>query len=79
MNENTSDRSPSATEELLAQFESLATAEKMEVLWDVVSWVSKDLSKFNDPVLERERDILDRICCNIDQHLEELKAIYGVG
>jgi hypothetical protein len=71
--------SPSIGEELLTTFEQLPTAKKMELLWDVVSLVSQDLSRFKDPVLERETDILDGICCNIDQRLEEIKAIYGVG
>ena len=78
MSENTSDRSPSTTEELLTQLESLTTAGKVELLWDVISLVSQDLSKFNDPVLEHETDILDSICCNIEQRLEEIAAVYGV-
>ena len=77
MSEGTSNQS-SSSEELLATFEQLPTAKKMELLWDVVSLVSQDLSRFKDPVLERETDIRDGICCNIDQRLEEIAAIYGV-
>ncbi len=75
---NASTSSPSSSEQLLAALESLTTAEKMEVLWDVVSLVSQDLGRFNDPVLEHETDILDSVCCNIQQRLEEIEAVYGV-
>jgi hypothetical protein len=49
----------------------------MELFWDIVSSLDQDLKRFNDPVLIRETDILDAICCNIDSRLEEIRAIYG--
>ncbi len=64
-------------EQFLATFEKLPTTQKMEAFWDLVTALSADLSRFNDPVLTRETDILDAICSNIDSRLEEIKAIYG--
>ncbi len=69
---------PTSEDLISTAFERLPTAKKMEVFWDIVSSLDQDLKRFSDPVLERETDILDAICCNIEQRLEEIKAVYGV-
>jgi hypothetical protein len=69
---------PTSEDLITTSFERLPTAKKMEVFWDIVSSLDQDLKRFSDPVLDRETDILDGICCNIEQRLEEIKAVYGV-
>ena len=74
MNDNT----PNPEDLLAAAFQRLSSAKKVEVFGELVYLLYEDLSKFNDPVLTRETDILDGISSNIESRLEEIKAVYGV-
>jgi hypothetical protein len=67
------------TEQLLSAFEQLPTAEKIELFEDIVCVLDTDLSRLKDPVLSNQSELLDIVCTNLTQRLEELRAIYGVG
>ena len=77
---NTPENQPSAptSEELLASaFERLLTSRKVEVFGELVYLLYEDLSKFNDPVLTDNADLLDTLHSNISSRLEEIEKIYG--
>jgi hypothetical protein len=80
MTENNAGEPSTHTSEglLLAGFERLPTAKKVSVFEDIIYALNEDLRRFNDPVLVHNLDILDGICCNIEQRLEEIKEIYGM-
>ncbi len=69
---------PTNQELLITAYEHLPTVDKVSVFEDIVCTLSADLARFDDPVLTRELDILDSIVGNIEQRLEEIKAVYGV-
>ena len=80
MNE-TPEKQPSAptSEELLTSaFERLSSERKVEVFGELIYLLYEDLStKFNDPVLINNADLLDTLHSNISSRLEEIAAIYG--
>jgi hypothetical protein len=64
---------------ITSAFEQLPRQKKVEVIQELAYILSQDLGHLNDPVLDRETDILCGLSDNIEQRLEEIKAIYGVG
>jgi len=68
---------PSSEELLAASFERLSSERKVEVFGELVYLLYEDLSKFNDPVLTNNADLLDTLHSNISSRLEEIAAIYG--
>lgn len=72
--------SESSTQDLITSaFEQLPRQKKVEVVQELAYLLSEDLSSLNDPVLDRETDVLCGICDNVERRLEEIKAVYGVG
>jgi len=80
---NTPDNQPSApsSEKLLTSaFERLSSERKVEVFGELIYLLYEDLStKFNDPVLTDNADLLDTLHSNISSRLEEIEKIYGQG
>lgn len=62
---------------LAVAFEQLPTREKLSVFEEAMCLLSDALGKLNDPVLDRELDILDGIHSNIRGRVDEIAAIYG--
>ena len=77
MIENNADN-PTSEDLMIATFERMPTAKKMELFADFIYALNEDFSKLNDPVLTREMDVLDGIYSNIESRLEEIAAIYGL-
>ncbi len=63
---------------IVSAFEQLPTKEKLEVFEDIAYSLGEHLSRFNDPVFEREVDIISSLAGNLQQRLEEIAEIYGV-
>ena len=72
------DSTQGVDQELLAAFEHLPTAKKVDLFEEAMCLMTDALSRLDDPVLDRELDILDGIHSNIRGRLDEIKAIYGV-
>ena len=71
--------SESSAEDLIAStFEQLPRQKKALAMQELAYILSQDLEVLNDPVLDRETDILCGLSDNIERRLEEIKAIYGV-
>ncbi len=68
---------PSSEKLLTSAFERLSSERKVEVFGELIYLLYEDLSKFNDPVLTDNADLLDTLHSNISSRLEEIEKIYG--